>query len=59
MRCSYRIFLLVFIFSLLAQDFAAGHQKDTSVTELPEISVVAQIKQKSNLRNEPLSSSVM
>lgn len=59
MRRSYRIFLLVFIFSLLAQDFAAGHQKDTSVTELPEISVVAQIKQKSNLRNEPLSSSVM
>lgn len=59
MRRSYRIFLLVFIFSLLAQDFAAGHQKDTSVTELPEISVVAQIKQKSNLRNEPLSSSAM
>lgn len=59
MRRSYRIFLLVFISSLLAQDFAAGHQKDTSVTELPEISVVAQIKQKSNLRNEPLSSSVM
>ena len=59
MRRSYRFFLFVVIFSLAVQNFAAGHQRDTSVSELPEISVVAQIKQKSNLRNEPLSSSVM
>ena len=56
---SYRFFLFVVVFLLAAQNFAAGHQRDTSVSELPEISVVAQIKQKSNLRNEPLSSSVM
>lgn len=59
MRRSYRFFLFVVVFLLAAQNFAAGHQRDTSVSELPEISVVAQIKQKSNLRNEPLSSSVM
>ena len=54
----YKILVIAVLFSAISDCSVSAHEKDSSLA-LPEISVVAQIKQKSNLRNEPLSSSVM
>ena len=54
----YKILVIAVLFSAISDCSVSAHEKDSSLA-LPEISVVAQIKQKSNLRNEPVSSSVL